>query len=181
MKIKWAEKKLALAGFIGLFVAPVLIVEIYKAALYYKPKCKVEGCDVIREGKKYCAIHRCRYGDCDEYAEVRGQYCKEHAEIIEKQLQESREAEEAKKKRQEELAKRRKEQNSQKSNNSSNSSNNNNSSDGSNKTQGNSSCMDDDKYYVYDYDDPEDFYEEWPEEFDGFEDAEDYWDEYWDE
>jgi hypothetical protein len=33
MKIKWTEKKLALADFIGLFVAPVLIVEIYKAAL----------------------------------------------------------------------------------------------------------------------------------------------------
>ena len=33
-----------------------------------------------------------------------------------------------------------------------------------------------DPYNVYDYDDPEEFYFDWPEDFDGYEDAEQYWD-----
>ena len=34
-----------------------------------------------------------------------------------------------------------------------------------------------DPYDVYDYDDPEDFYYDWMDDFDGYEDAEDYWEE----
>ncbi len=36
-------------------------------------------------------------------------------------------------------------------------------------------------YYVYDYEDAEDFYEDNREDFDGYEDAEDYYDEAWEE
>ena len=38
------------------------------------------------------------------------------------------------------------------------------------------STADKDPYNVQDYDDPEDFYYDWEEDFDGFEDAEQYWD-----
>ena len=37
-----------------------------------------------------------------------------------------------------------------------------------------------DPYDVYDYYDPEDFYYDWEEDFDGYEDAEDYWNDAWD-
>lgn len=37
-----------------------------------------------------------------------------------------------------------------------------------------------DPYDVYDYWDPEDFYYDWEEDFDGYEDAEDYWYDAWD-
>ena len=37
----------------------------------------------------------------------------------------------------------------------------------------------DDLYDVYDYDDPEDFYYDNKDDFDGYEDAEDYWNEAW--
>lgn len=38
-----------------------------------------------------------------------------------------------------------------------------------------------DPYDVYDYWDPEDFYYDWEDDFDGYEDAEDYWYEAWEE
>ena len=38
-----------------------------------------------------------------------------------------------------------------------------------------------DPYDVYDYNDPEDFYYDWEEDFDGYEDAEEYWEDAWDE
>ena len=113
----------------------------------YEKRCSVSGCNNLKyKGSYYCSDHKCAVYKCTAKKSSDGIYCEAHH----------------------------KEFFSKKSNWTKNSK-----SSGtvrsSSKTTGKSATKKSDPYDVYSYDDPEDFYFDWEEDFDGYEDAEEYW------
>ena len=113
-------------------------------------RCFVRGCNNLRyKGSYYCSEHKCAVFKCTAKKSSDGIYCEAHHKEFYAN--------------QSNWVKR----------------NKSSSASGSSKKTSGKSRTKEDPYDVYSYSDPEDFYFDWEEDFDGYEDAEEYWEDAW--
>ncbi|MCR4624846.1 MAG: hypothetical protein K5795_02605 [Lachnospiraceae bacterium] len=193
-KHEWTMKEYAWAVFLALLAFGLIVTGIYNIAKkvsdareeeYYKTKCLAirDDCSNKRvEGSLYCKEHKCVLATCTSERTDDSEYCFIHAISYDKAYVENhKELVEFYKKTEDDAASHNGTSSSGKSSDSS-SSKNNNSTKGNGKSSGkksgnSSKNYNDDPYDIYDYHDPEDFADEWEEDFDDWEDAYEYWEE----
>ena len=199
-KHEWTMKEHAWAVFLALLALGLILTGICNIAKkvsdtreeeYYKTKCLAirDDCSNKRvEGSLYCKEHKCVLANCTSERTDDSEYCFIHAISYDKAYVENhKDLVEFYKKTEDDASSHNSTSSSGKSSDSSSiknngSSKNNNSSKSSGKSSGKKSGnsfknYNDDPYDVYDYHDPEDFADEWEEDFDDWEDAYEYWEE----
>jgi len=153
--MKKVMKRTIIFSFMLMVVFTCHVVSAYSNTRKYtdsEKRCSVWGCNNLKcKGSYYCSDHKCAVYNCTAKKSSDGIYCEaHHKEFFSKKSNWTK---------------------SSKSSGTVRS---------SSKTTGKSATKKSDPYEVYSYDDPEDFYFDWEEDFDGYEDAEEYWEDAWD-
>ena len=191
-KDEWTLKDYAWVVFFAVVLLGLVVSIIYNIAEkiedareeeYYRDKCLTYECANKRmPGSFYCEEHKCVLKTCSNEHVAESEYCFEHAISYDKVYAEKHKDFIELYKSLEEESKYSSTSKSSKSSDSSSSKKNSCSSKStgksSTKKSGNSSgSYKYDPYDVYKYRDPEDFADEWEEDFDDWEDAYEYWEE----